>query len=158
MTVSTHLLAISVGPVQEFIAAARRTRDLWFGSYLLSEISRAVAVAVAEHGKLIFPASAQAPNVANVILVELAAGRDPATIAANAKRAAQMKWREGYAVPVLKEYQGVIDREIWDDQVDDVIEFYAAWTPLDGNYSEARARVMRLLAGRKYCRDFIEAK
>ena len=24
----SHLLAISVGPVQEFIAAARRTRDL----------------------------------------------------------------------------------------------------------------------------------
>ena len=42
----SHLLAISVGPVQEFIAAARRTRDLWFGSYLLSEISRAVAKAV----------------------------------------------------------------------------------------------------------------
>jgi hypothetical protein len=32
----SYLLAISVGPVQEFIVAARRTRDLWFGSYLLS--------------------------------------------------------------------------------------------------------------------------
>ena len=36
-----HLLAIALGPVQEFISAARRTRDLWFGSYLLSEISKA---------------------------------------------------------------------------------------------------------------------
>ena len=54
----SHLLAISVGPVQEFIAAARRTRDLWFGSYLLSEISRAVAKAVENQGgRLIFPAS-----------------------------------------------------------------------------------------------------
>lgn len=38
-----HLLLISIGPVQEFIAQARRTRDLWFGSHLLSELSRAVA-------------------------------------------------------------------------------------------------------------------
>lgn len=30
----TYLLAIRIGPVQEFIAAARRTRDLWFGSTL----------------------------------------------------------------------------------------------------------------------------
>ena len=73
----SHLLAISVGPVQEFIAAARRTRDLWFGSYLLSEISRAVAKAVENQGgKLIFPASSDAENVANVILAELHTG-DP---------------------------------------------------------------------------------
>ncbi len=43
----SHLLAISVGPAQEFIAA-RRTRDLWFGSYVLAEISRAAAKEV-EH-------------------------------------------------------------------------------------------------------------
>ena len=54
---TAHLLALTVGPVQEFIAAARRTRDLWFGSYLLSEISKATAKAVQDHGgTLIFPA------------------------------------------------------------------------------------------------------
>ncbi len=50
---SGHLLAVTVGPVQDFIAAARRTRDLWFGSYLLSEISKAAAKAVRKHGVLI---------------------------------------------------------------------------------------------------------
>ena len=88
---SKHLLAISVGPVQEFIAAARRTHDLWFGSQLLSEISRSVAIAVSKHGELIFPASAEAPKVANVILVELAASSDPAAVAATARKAAQAK-------------------------------------------------------------------
>jgi CRISPR-associated protein Cmr2 len=38
-----YLLALSIGPVQNFIAAARRTRDLWFGSHVLSEISKAAA-------------------------------------------------------------------------------------------------------------------
>ena len=179
---TSYLLAIAVGPVQEFIAAARRTRDLWFGSRLLSEVSRAVAVAVSQHGKLIFPESVDAPNVANVILVELAAGADAAAVAAAARRAAQDKsdagrpcgpcgnvaaaarraaqdkWKEGYAEPVAKEYQGVIRQEIWCAQVDDVIEFFAAWTPIDGKYQDARAQVMRLLAaGRKNCRDFLPA-
>jgi len=40
---SKYLLACSIGPIQGFIAAARRTRDFWFGSFLLSEISRAAA-------------------------------------------------------------------------------------------------------------------
>jgi hypothetical protein len=60
----SHLIAISVGPVQEFIAAARRTRDLWFGSYLLSEISKAVAQSVQDHGgRLIFPHPRNRPDL-----------------------------------------------------------------------------------------------
>ncbi|HMX54263.1 MAG: type III-B CRISPR-associated protein Cas10/Cmr2, partial [Candidatus Accumulibacter sp.] len=35
---STWLLEIAIGPVQGFIAAARRSRDLWAGSHLLSEL------------------------------------------------------------------------------------------------------------------------
>ena len=74
-----YLLQISVGPVQDFISAARRTRDLWFGSNMLSEISKAVAKSVNENGgNLIFPAPESDkdlnPNsdlsVANVILAE----------------------------------------------------------------------------------------
>ncbi len=34
-----YLLNVSIGPVQEFIAEARKTRDLWIGSYLLSYIT-----------------------------------------------------------------------------------------------------------------------
>lgn len=39
----TYLATLAIGPVQGFIAAARRSRDLWFGSYLLSEVSKAAA-------------------------------------------------------------------------------------------------------------------
>ncbi|GIW83417.1 MAG: type III-B CRISPR-associated protein Cas10/Cmr2 [Gemmatales bacterium] len=154
-----HLLAISVGPVQEFIAAARRTRDLWFGSYLLSEISRAVAKSVeAKGGKLIFPASSNASNVANVILAELPDG-EPKDVAAEARKAAQERWLE-FANEARNEADGVIRDDIWNDQVDDVIEFYAAWVdyPDDKTYADSRRRVMRLLAGRKACRDFLPAK
>lgn len=43
-----HLLLVTLGPVQEFIQKARRTRDLWFGSHLLSEVSRAAARSIVE--------------------------------------------------------------------------------------------------------------
>src|SRR5271156_6529726 len=96
----SHLIAISVGPVQEFIAAARRTRDLWFGSYLLSEISKAVAKSVRDQfGTLIFPHPDTnlnpecEVNVANVILAELGAG-EPKKIATTAKEAAQKRWQK----------------------------------------------------------------
>lgn len=159
----SHLLAISVGPVQEFIAAARRTRDLWFGSYLLSEISKAVAASVkTQGGTLIFPHPNTKldpdpnVNVANVILAQLDLG-DPRMIAANAKQAAQARWRK-FAADAEREVDletsGVIRRNVWADQVDDVIEFYATWVARSDSYPNDRPRAMRLLSGRKNCRDF----
>jgi CRISPR-associated protein Cmr2 len=55
---TAHLLQIAVGPVQEFIAQARRTRDLWYGSHLLSELSRAAARSLHQDPRvvLVFPA------------------------------------------------------------------------------------------------------
>jgi CRISPR-associated protein Cmr2 len=153
----SRLLAISVGPVQEFIAAARRTRDLWFGSYLLSEISRAVANAVElGGGKLIFPAKSDAENVANVILAELPDG-GPNAIATKAKEAAKRRWKE-FADETWQRTSVIIRSEIWNEQVDDVIEFYAAWVTCSTDYRADRSKVMRLLAGRKNCRDFLPAK
>lgn len=42
------LLALSIGPVQSFIAAARTTSDLWAGSHLLSQLSWEAAKVVCE--------------------------------------------------------------------------------------------------------------
>ena len=149
-----QLLALSVGPVQEFIAAARRTRDLWFGSKMLSEVSKAAAKAVGEQ-RLIFPASADAENVANVILAELEDGVNARDLADRAEAAALGQWGD-YAAGAWRIAGGVLDRARWEKQVRDVLEFYAAWTPFgsDAEYRDARRQVMRLLAGRKNCRNF----
>ncbi len=180
---TTQLLALSIGPVQEFIAAARRTRDLWFGSFLLSELSKAAANAVAQWPnvgvqRLIFPspedAAALAPTgndkdepnlaVANIILAELPEGVAVREIIEKAQEAVQIRWRE-----FATEARQVVDRttpspnvlreNLWENQLDDATEFYAAWTPIQPEeYGKARARVMRLLAGRKACRDFDPAQ
>ncbi|MCY3843814.1 MAG: type III-B CRISPR-associated protein Cas10/Cmr2 [Acidobacteria bacterium] len=54
------LLALSLGPVQSLIADAHRTRDLWGGSWLLSEAARAAARKLHElhPGCLVFPCPA----------------------------------------------------------------------------------------------------
>ena len=116
-----------------------------------------------EHGaSLIFPCPdsdlqrGSELNVANVILAELTSG-DPRQIAANAKQAAQERWGQ-FAGQVEREASALIRAEIWADQADDVIELYAAWIACTRDYRADQVKVMRLLAGRKNCRDFLPAK
>jgi len=167
---TAYLYVLSIGPVQDFIAAARRTRDLWFGSHLLSDISKTAARTIAKNGgELIFPAlkagddrlnsstDPDAFNVANIILAELPEGTKPSKLNEKAKLAAREQWKH-YSNEAKDKAGSAIRQDIWTDQIDDVIEFYAAWVPLGESYQEARMSVMRLLAGRKSIRDFKPAK
>jgi CRISPR-associated protein Cmr2 len=49
------LLKFQIGPVQDFIAQARSTRDLWSGSYLLSWLVAEGIKACPKDAKLVFP-------------------------------------------------------------------------------------------------------
>ena len=51
-----YLVSVALGPVQDFIAAARKTRDLYAGSWVLSEISKAAALKLLDkQAEMIFP-------------------------------------------------------------------------------------------------------
>jgi CRISPR-associated protein Cmr2 len=174
---TSYLYVLSIGPVQDFIAAARRTRDLWLGSHLLSEISKAAAKKIDdEGGLLIFPNLTKeklrpcnlpdAPNVANVILAELNLpdGENPSNLNRRVQDAAKDEWKQ-YAngAKILAENlsEGFINNDIWKDQVDDVLEFYSAWVPMsqkEEDYKNTRKRLMWLLSGRKATRNFLSAK
>jgi len=57
-----HVLHFTLGPVQGFVAEARRTRDLWAGSFLLSWLSAHAMLAVERAGGVIvFPEVATDP-------------------------------------------------------------------------------------------------
>lgn len=152
----THLIAISLGPVQEFIAAARRTNDLYAGSELLARIAaEAARTAEGLGAKLIFPADAEA-GAANKILAEL--DGDPKPAAEQIRRAAEGvlkdEWRQ-----VVERYGRHLAVERGDKQVAGFLEFFAAWHPWDGSdatYPAARLAVERLLAGRKALREFVQ--
>ncbi len=157
----SYLLAVSIGPVQDFIAAARRTRDLWFGSFMLSEVSKAAAREIRERGgRLIFPAqdadlsdNDENESVANVILAELP-NQDPNHIFRFARDKAHEKWRS-YTQEAFEDFAEYIRSPIWKAQVDDVLEVYAAWVPYSPErYRADRNRLMRLLAGCKNYRAF----
>ncbi len=164
------LLAISIGPVQDFIAAARKTRDLWYGSTLLSEVSQQVArLLQVEYGAvLIFPhpdaveaTGDESPAVANKILAILPRS-DPSGIVSEIKKAAVDLLVQQYddSLVGLGDARPYIDEEIASRQAKHFIEFYSAWVPYDGSpesYREARLNVERLLAGRKALRDFGKA-
>lgn len=171
-----HLLLITLGPVQDFIAQARRTRDLWYGSHLLSEISRCIARSLVEQGvSLVFPALAAgdpelnpclAPlrpetrkppvNVANKILAVVPTHLDPKRAAQVARESAKRFWIETIAAPVQQAQAGLLAPDIdraWNEQVATLLEFTAAWAPL-GAYHDARRQVEQAVAARKNLRDF----
>lgn len=174
---SGHLLLVTIGPVQEFIAQARRTRDLWFASHVLSELARAGARALAEQGaQLVLPAFAKGdraldpcdgflaadgkppPPIANKLLAEVPEGRDPAALARRAREAVFGRWR-GIAAEVKRACSGLLADGIdpvWDEQIETTPEFLASWAPLAGDYADTRRRLEQAIAGRKVLRDFTQ--
>lgn len=162
----SHLLMLNLGPVQGFIAAARRTRDLWFGSYLLSEVSKAAANALHQAGaRLIFPAPRTTDdldpdsdlNVANQLLAELPVG-DPPTVLRQARIAAENRWKDLAEFAFLYAGLAHLREDVWQRQRDDVLECTAAWVTVEEvGYSPALAALWRLAAARKNTRDFLPA-
>jgi len=171
---NSWLIQISIGPVQGFIAAARRSRDLWAGSFILSELVRAAAkTMIANQAQLIYPLASRVQqenqdedsNLSNILLARVSsvdeagiraiaeavkqAARDRLAVFA---REAEQEWRVA-GVPLRQEF--------WQRQVDDAIEAYAAWAeiPATGEGAKSAYRVAyenlkRTLAARKNTRDF----
>ncbi len=165
-----YLLLIALGPVQDFIATARKTRDLWFGSYLLSECSKAVAKYL-QNQELIFPNPQEKDlepkqprglNVANIILCKILATdeTEAKAIAEAAIQAGKSRLNEirddaltkNKNKAVLSPYQ----LKIVEKQIDDLLESYWAITQWQEkeSYTEVRRRVSHTLDARKATRTF----
>ena len=160
-----HVLIVTLGPIQDFIAAARRTRDLWFGSWLLSELSKATAQAMAEDcglGSLVFPGVSKpdelyaesSTSVANKIVLRVPDGKEPAAVAERGREGlrARLGWLRDQAFNKISAQY--FERETAETQVDDLIEYAWVSAPENGSggYSEARRRAEELLAARKNTR------
>ncbi|MCS6884027.1 MAG: type III-B CRISPR-associated protein Cas10/Cmr2 [Acidobacteriota bacterium] len=138
------LVVISIGP-QDFIAAARRSHHLWFGSWLLSELSRAAASSLNQQkAKLPFP-SPEKPedlypnsdfNVANKITAIVACD-DVRQIIDQVKTAVIQRLKD-----LMKDAFGKVRRKFQRDtakkQVLDLVEFFAAAVPIQDDLSDYR--------------------
>lgn len=166
-----YLLTLSIGPVQGFIAAARRSRDLWFGSYLLSEAVKGAAAYLRDENQatLIFPhhdidlaSSNPDGKISNVILAH-AATDNPKALLEEAKRKAHGAWIVE-ADKVWDELSGKgtkirLDKALWDSQAKDILEFSAVWVGVsdcedEATYRDAYRRLNELLEARKNTRHF----
>jgi CRISPR-associated protein Cmr2 len=158
-----YLFQCAIGPVQDFIASARRSRDLWYGSWLLSELAKAAAKSLADQygfDKLIFPAPSDYKDllpdstftVPNKVVAEVA---DTPGVVADKVKAALDERLQNIWGQVLSTC-GPIDNQLANEQLSDLIEYYWVGVPFTGNgdYDSARRLAEAALAARKATRNF----
>ena len=139
-----RILHVSIGPVQGFVAQARRTRDLWAGSFLLSWLTgQLMATVLRQEGRVLFPgvgterepedamlaailgrplSRERQPSIGtlpNRFKASVAETFDPEAMADEARR----KWRElaesvwrGFVASAAGRGRGT--RTIWERQID----------------------------------------
>ena len=170
-----YLVMLSIGPVQSMIAAARRSRDLWSGSWLLSELSKACAKSLSNQGAtLIFPYVEDSAlldinsefSVGNKlqVIVKAESVDELRGIVEQAKLDVKKRFLEeaDAALNQLGEARlEDIRQQLWDDQKNGYLEVQAAWAKIDDNadngYKQAVQKVSGALAARKATRDFSAA-
>ena len=167
------LITLSLGPVQSLIGAARRTRDLWCGSYLLSEAVRAAAKKLHDRhpGCLIFPhlenpkedlapqnGPADAANIANILRVEVSLP-DAAAVRSlcDEAKASAVSRLAALGDQARRKLGRPVREEVWQAQISDILEGFAAWVSFAAvadDYAQASRRVGEILGARKATRNF----
>lgn len=158
-----HLLLMTIGPVQDFIAAARRTRDLWAGSQVLSEMSRVAAEELQRPGHratLIFPAQEDLTKheVINRIIAILDNATEPQAVGEAIEQAIRTRLQTIAAATFARIPRLQGDKlTMAQQQVDDLPEIYWVVVPFsDDNYAAARQQIEHALAARKQTREFTQ--
>lgn len=153
-----YVAGISLGPVQRFIAAARQTRDLAFGSQMLGVLSTfAAQKAVSLGAEVIFPAVFDVAS-SNKVVVQIDTNpTDVGRIFAEIEQATRQE--------LIRRAQEFVQRfapqdiesaeaAVW--QIQDVLEIYWAAAPIVNNsYADAIDTMEQALAARKNTRNFV---
>lgn len=170
------LLLFSLGPVQKFIAAARKTEDLWSGSFLLSYLTgtaiRTVQTAAGDEGiivSLVYPGSqsidgASLSDIAilpNRFIIRIKQGESVAAglaeIAVEAVRKEIMNLGE-YAIHSV--FSNITDKnemtKIMEQQIGSLLETYWVLEPMkdESDYHRARSQAEKRMAAIKNCRPY----
>lgn len=158
----TYLHLIQIGPVQSFIAAARRTQDLYVGSRLLSTLAGAgVETARREGADLLFPVAHPDGSLPAGVPHRFAflSNREPKAIAAKVEETIRDHWANQIARPVREwlarqaghgEWEAMFDRQVatW-------LEFYSVAVRYDPtNHGRCYQQAVSALNARKQARHF----
>jgi len=158
------MLLFSLGPVQSFIAQARKTRDLWLGSFLLSVLMQESMKDI--HAHLIFPHNPRIekniPDLPNKYIAIFdtadeaveAAGKSEIYIKAFWKMLCEDVWNALFAT---FSHTSSVTRQHWDRQIDPTNMFEFFWVVVAGNeehYKHWLTETQWLFDRRKHLRDF----
>lgn len=162
-----YVFIFSIGPVQSFIAEARRTADLYAGSYILSQLSAAAAKTITPPHQLIFPhpdtvdKETGTPNKL-VAVLQIEAGQDVAGVikhmADKAQKAAENCWHNISSIALMQ--LGLQDPKfhpLWERQKNSLLEFYWVALPLKSDYIATYRQANEALDARKRLRLFNQA-
>jgi CRISPR-associated protein Cmr2 len=159
-----YMLLFSLGPVQSFIAQARKTRDLWLGSFLLSALMQAGMEGI--ESKLIFPykpvIEKGIPDLSNKYVAIFDGAGEAEVAARKSEERIKQLWHEICADVWEKvlEYPArfsPITRKLWNEQIDSerVFEFFWVIVPGDiAQYKSWLTETQLALDGRRHLRDF----
>lgn len=159
---SEAIFIFSLGPVQGFIAEARRLHDLDAGSRLLVKLAAAAGQAIQDRGgSLIFPDSLEG-DVPNRLVARLPIDRVKETAQAS-QQAIQEEWRKYTATArqFLRSNGPSLDdtwEAIWNRQVTTCWETYWAAAPENGSYHAAYDTASRAFDAAKRTRAFSQVE
>ena len=160
-----YMLLFSLGPVQSFITQARKTRDLWLGSFLLSALMQ-VSMEDIDSTKLIFPFDPvirdNIPDLPNKYIAVFDSLDEAKTIAEQSEKNIRKFWQDicedvWNAVLEFPARFSPVTRTQWDKQVDPANLFEIFWVAVEGNsenYSNWLKETQIALDGRKHLRHF----
>lgn len=157
-----HLFLFQIGPVQTFIAASRRTQDLYVGSRLLSEIALAGVKAVEKAGgELVFPVKGENksdyPKSISHIFACTVTTDTPESFGEQVEAALRQRWM-GIAGKVRAFLQLHDSSPNWtarfDAQVARWLEVYWVAVKIEGNYGAAYDKARKAMSARKNLRHF----
>lgn len=162
-----YLYLFAIGPVQAFIAQARRTQDLYMGSRMLSTLAGAgVRAAMQSAGfQPIFPVPQQGFMFSDGDLrgtphrFAFLSDAEPHALAASVEKAIRERWHTQFAKRVKDWLLDTVGSGDWvsifDQQSSNWLEFYWVAVPYDEKkHAESFKKANAALAQRKYARHF----
>jgi CRISPR-associated protein Cmr2 len=145
----THLFLFTIGPVQSFIAQARKTRDLYAGSQILSEL---VTVGMdAFSGTVIFPdkSSQSKPNRFLGWIEHIGDDKALRAIGKEVEAAVREAWK-GIAD---KAVEGLAKPAGYDEQIENALQIFWAFQPVkEAAYHVAYRNIERTMGAIKNVR------
>ncbi len=159
----THMLMFSLGPVQPFIMQARKTRDLWIGSLLLSKLMEAAMLN--SKGHFVFPAQrsvGRIPDIPNKYVALFDSLVEAQEAAKQSRDKIKELWDDIWQtvwMKVINKHGDDITWDIWQRQTDfyHLFEIYWAISEREPGmeYGSWLDRTESLLAARKGLRNFL---